>query len=142
MIQYTINNSPIGKLLVAQSNKGLTHIIFEYQIPQFEFIINKKYPGEKIFRDDKALYNTVEQLNEYFSGNRRSFAIGKTISYKEVAKRSGRPKAVRAAGSANAKNPLPIVIPCHRVLSTGGGIGGYGGGLKIKNYLLNLEGAF
>ena len=65
-----------------------------------------------------------------------------TISYKEVAKRSGRPKAVRAAGSANAKNPLPIVIPCHRVLSTGGGIGGYGGGLKIKNYLLNLEGAF
>ena len=59
MIQYTINNSPIGKLLVAQSNKGLTHIIFEYQIPQFEFIINKKYPGEKIFRDDKALYNTA-----------------------------------------------------------------------------------
>ena len=164
MIQYTINKSPIGKLLVAQSNKGLTHIIFEYQIPQFEFIINKKYPGKKILRDDKALSSTVEQLNEYFSGNRRSFTInldlamppfyqkvlmtvkkipyGKTISYKEVDKRAGRPKAVRAAGSANAKNPLPIVIPCHRVLATGGRLGGYGGGLKIKNYLLNLEGAF
>ena len=115
-------------------------------------------------RDDKALSSTVEQLNEYFSGNRRSFTInmdlamppfyqkvlmtvkkipyGKTISYQEVAKRAGRPKAVRAAGSANAKNPLPIVIPCHRVLATGGRLGGYGGGLKIKNYLLNLEGAF
>ena len=66
----------------------------------------------------------------------------KTISYQEVAKRAGRPKAVRAAGSANAKNPLPIIIPCHRVLATGGRLGGYGGGLKIKNYLLNLEGAF
>ena len=141
MIQYTINNSPIGKLLIAQSNKGLTHIIFEYQIPQFKFIINKKYPGEKTLRDDKALYNTVQQLNEYFSGNRRSFTTNldlamppfyqkvliinktcpydKTISCHEVAKPSLTPKAVRAAGTANAENPRPIVIPCHRVLATG-----------------------
>jgi len=63
------------------------------------------------------------------------------LTYKEVAERAGNPKAVRAAGSANANNPLPIVIPCHRVLATGGGLGGYGGGLDMKNFLLNLEGA-
>ena len=66
---------------------------------------------------------------------------GKTQSYQYVAACAGNSKASRAAGSANANNPLPIVIPCHRVIATGGGLGGYGGGLKMKNYLLKLEGA-
>ncbi|MBT3478392.1 MAG: methylated-DNA--[protein]-cysteine S-methyltransferase [Candidatus Marinimicrobia bacterium] len=163
MIQYTITDSPIGKLLISKSNKGITHILFEYQISQFESIIKKKFPDEIIVRNDTSLSKTVKQLNEYFSGERQVFNIeldlvmppfhqkalnvvemipyGKTISYKDVAAHAGNIKAVRAAGSANANNPIPIVIPCHRVLATSGGLGGYGGGLKMKNYLLNLEGA-
>ncbi|MBC8346858.1 MAG: methylated-DNA--[protein]-cysteine S-methyltransferase [Candidatus Marinimicrobia bacterium] len=163
MIQTTIMDSPIGKLLLAQSNIGLTHILFEYEIPNSESIIRKKFPKKIIVRNDKVLSHAVQQINEYFSGKRQSFDLGldlrmppfhykallavkgipygKTQSYKNIAKSAGNPKAVRAAGSANANNPLPILIPCHRVLSSGGGLGGYGGGLKMKNYLLNLEGA-
>ena len=66
---------------------------------------------------------------------------GETASYAEMAARAGRPRAYRAAGSACATNPIPIVVPCHRVLASGGGLGGYGGGLDVKKYLLHLEGA-
>jgi O-6-methylguanine DNA methyltransferase len=163
VIHYTITNFPIGKLLISNSNKGITHILFEYQILQFESIIKKKFPNETIVRDDKSLTQTVLQLKEYFSRERESFNLaldlamppfhqkvldavkkipfGKTISYSDVAERAGNIKAARAAGSANANNPIPIIIPCHRVLASGGRLGGYAGGLKIKNYLLNLEGA-
>jgi len=163
VIHYTITNFPIGKLLISNSNKGITHILFEYQILQFESIIKKKSPNETIVRDDKSLTQTVLQLKEYFSRERESFNLaldlamppfhqkvldavkkipfGKTISYSDVAERAGNIKAARAAGSANANNPIPIIIPCHRVLASGGRLGGYAGGLKIKNYLLNLEGA-
>ncbi|MGY8780691.1 MAG: methylated-DNA--[protein]-cysteine S-methyltransferase [Fidelibacterota bacterium] len=163
MIHYTITNFPIGKLLISNSNKGITHILFEYQILQFESIIKKKFPNETIVRDDKSLTQTVLQLKEYFSRERESFNLaldlamppfhqkvldavkkipfGKTISYSDIAERAGNIKAARAAGSANANNPIPIIIPCHRVLALGGRLGGYAGGLKIKNYLLNLEGA-
>ena len=162
MIQYTVMNSPVGKLLLAQSKKGLNHIIFEYQIHQFESIVHKKYPNQPIERNNAALQPVVDQLKAYFSGERNTFNLnldlimppfqmdalnvvkqipyGSYLTYKEVAERAGNPKAVRAVGSANAHNPLPIVIPCHRVLATGGGLGGYGGGLDMKNYLLNLEG--
>lgn len=162
MIQYTIMNSPVGKLLLAQSKKGLNHIIFEYQIHQFESIVHKKYPNQPIERNNAALQPVVDQLKAYFSGERNTFNLnldlvmppfqmdalnvvkqipyGSYLTYKEVAERAGNPKAVRAVGSANAHNPLPIVVPCHRVLATGGGLGGYGGGLDMKNYLLNLEG--
>ena len=71
----------------------------------------------------------------------KNIPYGQYRTYQQVADIAGNPKAVRATGSANANNPLPIVIPCHRVLATGGGLGGYGGGLDVKNYLLNLEGA-
>jgi len=71
----------------------------------------------------------------------KKIPFGKTISYSDIAERAGNIKAARAAGSANANNPIPIIIPCHRVLALGGRLGGYAGGLKIKNYLLNLEGA-
>ena len=163
MIHYTITNFPIGKLLISNSNKGITHILFEYQILKFESIIKKKFPNETIVRDDKSLTQTVLQLKEYFSRERESFNLaldlamppfhqkvldavkkipfGKTISYSDIAERAGNIKAARAAGSANANNPIPIIIPCHRVLALGGRLGGYAGGLKIKNYLLNLEGA-
>jgi len=163
MIQTTIMDSPIGKLLLAQSNKGLTHILFEDEISKSESIIKRKFPQSTIVREERALSHAVQQINEYFSRKRQSFDLsldlvmppfhykalmavknipyGKTQSYQYVAACAGNSKASRAAGSANANNPLPIVIPCHRVLATGGGLGGYGGGLKTKNYLLNLEGA-
>jgi len=164
MIQYTIINSPIGNLLLAQSNKGLNHIIFEYQIPDFKSIILKKITNENLVEDNKSLTNVIIQLDQYFKGKRKSFELkldltlppfyskalmavrnipyGQYSTYKEIAIRAGSPKAVRAAGSANACNPIPIIIPCHRVLASDGRLGGYAGGLKIKNYLLNLEGTF
>lgn len=101
-------------------------------------------------------------MNEYFAGYRKFFELkldlnlppfyykalmavksipyGEYRTYKEIAMIAGSPKAIRAVGSANAKNPIPIVIPCHRVLGSGGQLGGYGGGLNRKNFLLNLEG--
>lgn len=104
----------------------------------------------------------VTQLEEYFAGERTEFDLplevagtefqrdvwyalseipyGKTISYGELAEMVGRPKAFRAVGQANGSNPVPIVLPCHRVLASGGGIGGYGGGLPMKRRLLTLEG--
>ena len=109
-----------------------------------------------------ALEAAVEQLGEYFEGSRRSFDLplalrgtpfqcdvwraladipyGETISYAELAAMVGRPGAFRAVGQANGANPIPIVLPCHRVVASGGGIGGYGGGLPLKRRLLALEG--
>ena len=163
MIKYTIIDSPVGKLLLSQSSKGLNHIIFEYQINQFEAILSSRLKKKtKLVRDDISLSKTTLQLNEYFMGYRKFFKIkldlnmppfyyktlmavkkipyGEYRTYKEIAMMAGNPKAIRAAGSANARNPIPIIIPCHRVLASGGGLGGYGGGLDIKNFLLNFEG--
>jgi methylated-DNA-[protein]-cysteine S-methyltransferase len=105
----------------------------------------------------------VQQLADYFGGQRRAFDLallprgtpfelrvwrelqripyGTTISYKELARRIGSPRGFRAAGSANGKNPIPIVIPCHRVIAADGTLGGYGGGLALKRKLLEIEGA-
>ena len=162
MINYTITSSPIGELLLAKSDRGLNHIIFEHKIPRFEAIIRVDFPDQKIINNDNALKTEVNQLKEYFSGLRKEFDIkldlamppfyqkvlnivnkipyGKYLSYQEVATKAGNSKASRAAGSANARNPIPIIIPCHRVLASGGKLGGYGGGIKIKKYLLKLEG--
>lgn len=108
------------------------------------------------------LESAVRQLEEYFAGRRRSFDLpislsgtdfqrevweslaeipyGSVISYAELATMVGRPSAFRAVGQANGANPIPIVLPCHRVVASGGGIGGYGGGLAMKRRLLALEG--
>ena len=120
------------------------------------------FPNQKIIKDKKALISEVDQLKEYFSGDRKKFDIelevnmppfyqkvinvvnkipyGKYLSYEQVATKAGNPKAARAAGTANAMNTIPIIIPCHRVLAKHGKLGGYGGGIKIKKYLLKLEG--
>jgi len=108
------------------------------------------------------LKQAMEELEQYFKGQRQSFNMaldlnlspfyqktlmevskipfGTTVSYRDIAVRAGNPKAVRAAGSANAKNPVPIIIPCHRVLRSDGTLGGYGGGLDLKKRLLLHEG--
>ena len=162
MINYTIMPSPIGKLLLVKSSKGLNHIIFEHKIQQYEKIMSNNFPNQKIIKDKKALISEVDQLTEYFSGDRKRFDIelevnmppfyqkvisvvnkipyGKYLSYEQVATKAGNPRAARAAGTANAMNTIPIIIPCHRVLAKHGKLGGYGGGIKIKKYLLKLEG--
>ncbi|MDX6620371.1 MAG: methylated-DNA-[protein]-cysteine S-methyltransferase [Gaiellales bacterium] len=118
-------------------------------------------PPEGAVRDDGALASVRRQLEQYFAGGRQTFelplavhgtsfrqrvweelqgvAYGETISYGELAARSGRPGAARAAGSANGANPISIVIPCHRVIGSNGALTGYGGGLEAKRYLLALE---
>ncbi len=113
--------------------------------------------------DNPALESAVSQLKEYFAGTRRTFDLplnvggtafqrrvweavreipfGETRTYLQIARAMGNPGAVRAVGAANGANPVPIVIPCHRVVATGGGLGGYGGGLDLKRWLLAHESA-
>jgi methylated-DNA-[protein]-cysteine S-methyltransferase len=148
-------DSFIGRLYLVASNKGLECVTWNIQ----------RAPMAKSLRgSDKSiqiLSQTKKQLQEYFSGQRRQFSIqlassgtdfqtqvwsqlckipyGKTQSYKEIAQKIKNEKAVRAVGSANGKNPICIIVPCHRVISSDGSIGGYSGGLDIKSKLLNLE---
>jgi methylated-DNA-[protein]-cysteine S-methyltransferase len=154
-MNYAYFDSPIGPLLVAGDTQAVTQISFPKSgkpaKPSAGWTESAKGPvGE-----------AVRQLREYFSGKRRDFdlplALGgtafqksvwrqlqeipyaETISYGELARRVGNPKAARAVGAANGKNPLPIVIPCHRVIEAGGKLGGFGGGLPTKEALLAIE---
>ena len=154
MQKYTIMDSPVGPLLLVGGPEGLAEIRFtpEGQMPTVD-------PAWE--RDPGALADAVGQLGEYFAGTRRDFTLaldphgtpfqravwaaletipyGATISYGTLARRIAKPKAVRAVGAANGQNPLPIVIPCHRVIGSDGSLTGYGGGLPIKRALLDLE---
>lgn len=143
--------SPIGSLFLVASEKGLSGIFWEKQL----------VPMAKKLADNSCLAQAAAELNEYFSGQRKDFSIpldvigtefqkkvwrqlqkipyGKTYSYKELAEKIKAPKAMRAVGTANGRNPLSIVIPCHRVISADGSIGGYAGGIAKKTKLLNLE---
>ncbi len=151
---YCYVSSPIGDLLVAGDVDGL------------EFV---GFPAGKMRRDpdpdwifnEERFVETRHQLEEYFNGERRAFDLplklsgtefqvqvleellripyGETASYGDIAKRIGRPKAVRAVGAANGRNPLPIVVPCHRVIGSHGELTGFGGGLDTKAALLRLE---
>ncbi|PHX93060.1 MAG: cysteine methyltransferase [Acidimicrobium sp.] len=145
--------TPIGKLTLVASPKGLQQVIFGA----------KKSPGVRSasIKASNYLTQTERQLREYFAGNRKKFSIkldisgtkfqesvwyalnkisyGKTISYAQQAKLVRKPKAFRAVGSANGKNPVAIILPCHRVIASNGTLGGYGGGLAIKRKLLALE---
>ncbi|HRI46867.1 MAG: methylated-DNA--[protein]-cysteine S-methyltransferase [Ignavibacteriaceae bacterium] len=121
-----------------------------------------KFRLTKVKEDDPYMLDVPKQLKEYFEGKRKKFSVkmdlsgtpfqlkvwkeltkipyGKTISYKDLAKKTGDVKAVRAVGTANGHNPIPIIIPCHRVINSNGELGGYSGGLDIKVILLTLEG--
>ena len=152
---YRYLESPIGILLLAGNEKGLKFIGF----PEGKGKIN---PPPDWLRDEKRFMNTESQLSQYFDGRRQSFDLklapsgtafqlavldalqtipfGETRSYLDIARQIGRPTAVRAVGAANGRNPLPIVIPCHRVIGSDGSLTGFGGGLETKRYLLQLEG--
>ena len=156
MIFFQQISSPVGPLLIAADDAGLRHLEFEH---------NRYCADRKRWQEGEhpVLDATQAQLAEYFSGKRQQFnlplapqgtdfqrhvwqalagiAYGQTISYAELAKRVQRPNASRAVGAANGRNPLPIVLPCHRVIGSNGALTGFGGGLPIKTYLLRLEGA-
>ena len=152
-MNYAYLDTPVGTLLIAGDAAAVLQITFPSQGNAAEagWVESQRGPvGE-----------AVRQLREYFAGERTDFDLplaprgtefqrsvwrqlqgiphGETISYGELARRVGNPKASRAVGSANGKNPLPIVIPCHRVIAGDGTLGGFGGGLGTKQMLLALE---
>ena len=151
---YTTIESPLGPLLISGDDTGLRNVSFQAGTHALT-------PSADWVRDDAALVRAARQLREYFEGARRVFDLplapagtrfqlevwralilipyGQTISYGELARRVGNPKGSRAVGAANGRNPLPLVIPCHRVIASNGALTGYGGGLWIKEALLNAE---
>lgn len=155
MTYYTHMESPVGKLLLTADEKALTGIYFP---GSHSAVVDdwKEQPAHPVLKAAKR------QLGEYFAGRRRDFDIplspkgtafqlsvwkalraipyGKTRSYGDIARKIGRPKAVRAVGAANGANPISIVVPCHRVIGSDGSLTGYGGGLSRKRRLLALEG--
>lgn len=153
-MEYCYCDSPLGPLLLAGDQEGLKLISF----PEGS---KKEDPQPEWIKNEVPFQETIQQLNDYFAGKLKDFSLplcphgtefqldvleelqkipyGATISYGELAKRVGRPKASRAVGAANGRNPLPIVIPCHRVIGSNGTLTGFGGGIPAKKLLLNLE---
>ncbi len=148
-------NTPIGKLMIAADDSGLRFVLFEN---------NKYLPERQSWQRDLGPTRLArEQLLQYFAGERQSFDLqlspvgtefqqktwatlaqipfGATWSYSELADKIGAPKAVRAVGAANGRNPLPIILPCHRVIGRDGSLTGFGGGLATKKWLLDHESA-
>ena len=152
-VRYSVIESPIGELLLIEAEGRLREIRFLDVFP--------RRPDADWLGDGAALARPKAELDAYFAGELREFTIavdprgtefqrrvwselrripwGETISYGELARRIGRPSASRAVGAANGQNPLPIVIPCHRVIGANGSLTGYGGGLPIKRKLLAIE---
>jgi len=153
--KYCHYQSPIGKLLLVGTDGVLEELHFPGDADQ-------KLPDNDYQRDKENFREALQQLSQYFSGNRQYFDLkinlegtnfqkqvwqalreipfGKTASYGEIAERIGNPKACRAVGMANNKNPLPIIVPCHRIIGKDGSLTGFGGGLDLKRQLLELEG--
>ena len=149
-MDYRYINSPLGNLLLAGDETGLRYIGF----PKGKGVVS---PGSDWRRNENCFAEAEKQLREYFAGKRSTFDLalapdgttfqmdvlralqeipcGETRSYQEIAQRIGKPKAVRAVGAANGRNPLPIVIPCHRVIGSDGSLTGFGGGLDAKVFL-------
>jgi len=155
-MDYRYIASPIGNLLLAGDSSGLCYIGFPEGKGQVQ-------PEPHWHLSEHCFSEAEQQLQQYFAGKRRQFDLtlapsgtvfqlevlaaleeipcGETRSYAQIAQRIGRPQAVRAVGAANGRNPLPIVIPCHRVIGKDGSLTGFGGGLQAKKFLLQLEGS-
>ena len=156
-VVQTLFDSPVGVLRLAADASGLR--LIEFPDPRHPVTAGDDWEEG----DNAVLASTRAQLGEYFAGRRRTFDLplapdgtafqcsvwmalraipyGATISYRALAERIGRPSAMRAVGAANGRNPLPIVVPCHRVIGADGSLTGFGGGLPTKRFLLELEGA-
>jgi methylated-DNA-[protein]-cysteine S-methyltransferase len=164
-VTYTPADSPFGPLLLAATSRGLVRVAFPEEDVDSVLEGLARRISPRIVESPVPLEPVQRELDEYFSGRRRSFELsldwsligpfgrkvlrataaipyGGVLSYGEVAADAGSPRGSRAAGNALGSNPIPIVIPCHRVVRTGGAIGGYGGGPDRKRWLLELEGAF
>ena len=157
MIFHVTLDSPVGPLLLAADDAGLR--LVEFRNPRHPLAQLQQWQAS----DHPTLRETRAQLRAYFDGKLRGFDLplapqgtpfqrkvwqtlagigyGQTISYAELARRVGQPNAMRAVGAANGRNPLPIVLPCHRVIGADGSLTGFGGGLPTKRFLLELEGA-
>lgn len=154
-VSYTYLDSPVGELLVVGNEQGL--IAIEFSADGERAALQPDWQ-----QADEPFEEARRQLEAYFAGQLREFNLplaprgtpfqlatwrelwkipyGETITYAELARRIGRPRAVRAVGAANGRNPLAIVVPCHRVIGSNGRLVGYGGGLDIKRKLLEIEG--
>jgi methylated-DNA-[protein]-cysteine S-methyltransferase len=155
-LSYKVIDSPVGQLKLVASEKGLVAILWENDRPT-------RVPLTEMVEDDdhKVLVETERQLKEYFAGKRRAFSLpldmrgtrfqrdvweallaipfGETRSYGDLAKKLGSPRASRAVGAANGRNPISIVVPCHRVIGSSGKLTGFAGGLDVKAQLLEIE---
>ena len=155
-LAYKTIESPIGKLKLVASDKGLVAILWENDSPRRvrldELVADEQHP---------VLVETERQLGQYFAGKRKTFSIaldmrgtrfqkdvweallaipfGETRSYGQLAKQLGNPRASRAVGAANGRNPVSIIVPCHRVIGSSGKLTGFAGGLDAKAHLLGLE---
>jgi len=157
--------TPVGPLLLALTEKGLCAIHFaRFTAFEAEEYLRNRFPDFWLRRDENAAAIIRRELEEYFNRRRTMFSVpvdwrfisggftrdvlaltarigyGKVYSYSEVAEKLGKPKSARAVGGALGKNPLPIVVPCHRVVASGGKLGGFTGGIDLKRKLLHLEG--
>jgi methylated-DNA-[protein]-cysteine S-methyltransferase len=162
-VAYTMSDSPFGPLLLAATPKGLVKLSLPGHDPErvLENLAARISP--RVLEAPERLERVRRELDLYFEGKLTEFDLpldwqlsrdfrrralraidripyGKTRSYTEIARTAGNERAVRAAGTACGANPIPIVVPCHRVLRSGGALGGYGGGLPMKEALLELEG--
>jgi O-6-methylguanine DNA methyltransferase len=168
-LHSTMFTSPVGPLFLAASQNGLVALEFDARLPGQQTIrpnprdLRAETTGIRFEESASALRPYARELEEYFSGRRRQFTFaldlrgtdfqracwqalvaipyGETRSYGDIARAVGRPQGFRAVGMANNRNPVAIVVPCHRVIASDGSLCGYGGGLDVKRKLLELEGA-
>ena len=154
-------HSPVGTLHLASSNQGVACISLSGKEELLKDL-ERLFPDMELEENASKNKKVIRQLKEFFSGTRKDFDLrlhligtefhklvwrqlcqvpfGQTASYKEIAERIGRPKAMRAVGQANHRNPIPIIIPCHRIIGANGHLVGFGGGLDMKRFLLSHEG--
>src|ERR1700758_2517908 len=169
VIDCTVFDSSVGPLFLAASEKGLVALEFDARMPGQQTIrpnprdLRAEAKGLRFERADVKMAGYTRELDEYFAGKRREFTFpldfrgtefqiacwrallaipyGETRSYADIARAVGRPQGFRAVGMANNRNPIAIVVPCHRVIASDGSLCGHGGGLHVKRRLLELEGA-
>jgi methylated-DNA-[protein]-cysteine S-methyltransferase len=162
-VAYDLVDTPIGTLLIAATERGLCRIAYDADAEQEVERLARAF-GVRVLRSASPIDPARRQLDEYFEGHRHRFELpldidsladfnrrvldelarvpyGEVVTYGELAARSARPRAARAVGTVMNRNPLPIVLPCHRVIGSNGKLVGYGGGLGRKEALLRLEGA-
>ncbi len=162
IIKVTKLATNLGALHLASSGKGLLYLAFPDEEETMVRWIGKKIPGAEISKEPSANREASRQLGEYLAGERKVFDLeldlrgtpfqnavwktlaaipwGRTATYGGIARKIGSPGASRAVGAANARNPIPIIIPCHRVIGKDGSLTGFGGGLDLKRKLLEIEG--